>query len=77
MEIRNPRSNFYFIFYAEKLKTYWVIPSLRLIQEARRNKTGRNAGKYSINFCNVSAAGARPRPRFKDYENNFELLEWK
>jgi hypothetical protein len=67
MEICNPRENFYFIFYDEQVDTYWVIPSLRLIEEARQNKTGKNAGKYTITFCNTLKTGVKPRPRLAVY----------
>jgi hypothetical protein len=77
MEIRHPRENFYFIFYSEQADTYWIIPSLELVEMARQNKTGQNKGRYSISFTNVTKDGARPRPRFKDYENAFCLLEMK
>lgn len=74
MEIRNPRANFYFIFYSEQADAYWIVPSLDLINEANQNKTGVNAGKYSINFCNVSSKGVTPRPRFDKYKNAFKWL---
>jgi len=77
MQIRNPRENFFFIFYSEHVSTYWIVPSLELIVEARRNKTGANAGKYAIQFCNSTKAGLNPRPRFQKYENAFHILEWK
>ena len=76
MEIRQPRQNFYFIFYSEQANTYWIIPSLELIKEARQNKEGQNRGRYSINFCNISNNGVKRRPRFRKYENAFHLLEW-
>ena len=76
MQIRNPRENFFFIFYSEHVNTYWIIPSLDLVVEARRNKAGANAGKYAIQFCNVTKAGLKPRPRFQKYENAFHLLNW-
>jgi len=74
MDIRKPRENFYFIFYSEQADTYWIVPSLELVQEANRNKEGKNKGKYTINFCNVTKSGVTPRPRFKKYQNVFELL---
>lgn len=75
MEIRNPRKNFYFIFYSEQADTYWVMPSLRLVKEATRSKTGKNVGKYRIQFCNVSERGEiKPRPRFAKYQGRFDLL---
>ena len=78
MTIRDPRENFFFIFYSEQANTYWIIPSLSLIKEANQNKSGQNKGKYSINFSNVTKGeGVKPRPRFAKYENAFQLLEWK
>jgi hypothetical protein len=75
MEIRQPRENFYFIFYSEHANTYWVIPSLELIKEARQNKTGQNQGRYSISLTNATKGGVKPRPRFAKYEYAFQLLE--
>jgi hypothetical protein len=43
LTIRNPRPNFMFLFYSEAADTYWVMPSLDLIQEATTNKAGKNA----------------------------------
>lgn len=77
MEIRHARENFFFIFYSEHADTHWVVPSLELIEEANRAKSGKNAGKYSIKFCNLTRAGLNARPRFKKYENAFHLLEWQ
>lgn len=74
MEIRQPRENFYFIFYSEQADTYWVVPSLELVQEANQNKEGDNQGKYSINFCNSPKDGVKPCPRFQKYEGRFDLL---
>jgi hypothetical protein len=76
MAVRRPRENFFFIFYSEHSNTHWVVPSLELIQEANQNKTGVNAGKYAIKFCNLTKGGLKPRPRFNKYENAFHLLEW-
>ena len=74
MEIRKPRPNFFFIFYSEQAKTFWVMPSETVMKEANHNKTGKNAGKCKLVFCNASKQGVRPRPRFKQYENAFHLL---
>ncbi|MDH7577700.1 MAG: hypothetical protein QHH75_07705 [Bacillota bacterium] len=39
-------------------------------------KRQENAGRYTINFCNVRADGTvAPRPKFDRYKNNFSLLE--
>jgi hypothetical protein len=76
MDIRNPRENFFFIFYSEHTNTYWIIPSLELIEEANQAKSGNNAGRYSIKFCNATKSGLKPRPRFQKYENAFHVLNW-
>jgi hypothetical protein len=76
MEVRRPRENFYFIFYSEQADTYWIVPSLELVQEANQAKSGANAGKYKIVFTNTNRQGqVGPRPRFRKYENAFDLLE--
>ncbi len=76
MEVRSPRDNFYYIFYSESANTYWIIPSLELIEEAHQNKEGKNRGKYSITFANAGSKKTNPRPRFAKYENAFDLLKW-
>lgn len=76
LEIRKPREDFFFIFYSEQADTYWIVPSLELVNEANRNKEGKNKGKYRIVFVNKVKDGIRPRPRFKKYENAFHLLDW-
>ncbi len=76
LEVRNPRDNFFFIFYSEQADCYWVLPSLDLVREANRNKSGANAGRYSIVFTNVSrkTGDVTARPRFEKYRNNFDVL---
>ena len=76
LEIRKPREDFFFIFYSEQADTYWIVPSLELVNEANRNKEGKNKGKYRIVFVNKVKDGIRPRPGFKKYENAFHLLDW-
>jgi hypothetical protein len=75
MEIRQPRENFFFIFYSEKINTYWIVPSLELINAANQNKEGKNKGKYRIVFVNTVKDGFKSRPKFKQYENAFDLLK--
>jgi hypothetical protein len=77
MEVRRPRKNFFFIFYSEHSNTYWIVPSTELVEEANQGKTGKNAGKFAIRFCNLTKQGLIPRPRFRKYENAFNLLDWK
>ena len=75
MEIRNPRENFYFIFYAELIDTYWIFPSLELIDLANVVKSGKNEGKFRIVLVNYNISGVKPRPIFKPYQNAFEILD--
>ena len=43
-------SNFYFVFYSERLDTMWIMSSEEFLQESVTNKSGKNAGKHSIWF---------------------------
>jgi hypothetical protein len=73
--VRDPRRNFMFVFYSEGVDTYWVVPSLDLVQEATRNKEGTNAGKCSIVFTNPRKDGKHyPRPRFDAWKDNWEAF---
>ncbi|NPV28410.1 MAG: hypothetical protein HPY58_01895 [Firmicutes bacterium] len=76
LDIPAPRPNYFFIFYSEQANAFWVVPSIELVKVARQNKTGRNKGRYSINFCNIRADGTVvPRPVFDCYKNRFDLLK--
>jgi len=44
------RENYYFVFYAERLDTMWIMSSKEFVQQAVQNKTGKNVGKRSIWF---------------------------
>lgn len=46
----NLTSNFYFVFYSERLDAMWILSSEEFLQECVTNKTGKNAGKRSIWF---------------------------
>lgn len=79
LHIRNPRQNFWFIFYSEAVGTYWIMPSedvVRLSNENKGGKTGdgRNKGKFTIKLANFTKGGWRPRPKFRKYEGAFESL---
>lgn len=45
-----PRPNYWFLFYSERLGTMWIMTSKEFISEASQNKRGKNAGKRSIWF---------------------------
>ncbi|WP_067567030.1 hypothetical protein [Ferroacidibacillus organovorans] len=45
-----PRENYYFIFYLERLQWMWMMSSEEYLLECVTNKKGKNAGKTSIWF---------------------------
>ena len=80
LKVLKPRANFFFLFYSERLDTYWVLPSTKLVREASQNKTGRNKGLYTLYLASLSRKTGKvtPRPKFEKYRNNFDILkEWK
>lgn len=75
MEIKNPRPDFFFIFYSEAADTYWIMPSLDIVEKANIGKSGQAEGKYRLVFTNKRRNGTVvPRPKWKAYENAFDLL---
>jgi hypothetical protein len=48
--VHEPRKNYYFVFYSERLDLKWIMSSEQFITESHQNKTGKNAGKRSIWF---------------------------
>ncbi len=77
LEIRNPRENYLFVFYSERLDTKWIIPSLDLKEIASENKKGKNAGKYTINLTRMNKKEPVANEKFDKYrdENGFEMLK--
>lgn len=45
-----PRSNYWFVFYSERLDTIWIMSSEEFVAEAVQNRTGINVGKRSLWF---------------------------
>lgn len=45
-----PRENYWFIFYSERMDLMWIMSSNEFVTEAAQNKTGKNKGKRSIWF---------------------------
>lgn len=45
-----PRANYYFLFYSERLETMWIMSSDEFLKECVTNKAGKNIGKRSIWF---------------------------
>ena len=79
LTVRDPRPDFWFIFYSETVDTYWIMPSIDLVHLANVNKggtskAGKNIGKLTIKLANKNKAGWKARPKFQMYENAFDLL---
>ncbi len=68
LQIRDPRENYLWAFYSEYIGATWVIPSLELVSMASMNKTGKNIGKYTINFAKVVKKEPFKREEFSKYE---------
>ena len=47
---REPRENFYFVFYSERLDMMWILSSQEFLDECTTNVSGKNEGKRSIWF---------------------------
>ena len=76
-----PRKNYWFVFYAERLDMMWIMKSEEFIAEASQNKQGKNKGKRSIWFNGNKkdpATGKRReycKPQFEKYvETSFERI---
>lgn len=76
-DIKDPRENFVFTFYSEWLNSYWIVPSLELINFASKNRKGNNVGKYHVLFSGMRVSQPTRNLRFEQYcgENGFKKLE--
>jgi len=45
------------------------------VNKGGKTKKGKNKGKLTIKLANKNKSGWKPRPKFKEYENAFELLK--
>ena len=44
------RKNYFFVFYSERLKTFWIMSSEEFLKDSGQNKTGKHIGRRSISF---------------------------
>ena len=77
LSISQPRDNYFFILYSEHADSYWVIPSLHIVDMGRKGgfnvsqmKNGPNKGKYSVR---VAGSKCNPLPQFEKYKNEIGL----
>ena len=63
------RSNYWFIFYSERMGKTWILSSKEFIKESNQNKTGKNIGTRSIwfNGRNTKANSEHVKPQFEKY----------
>jgi len=67
-----PRDNYFFIFYTEKNKTFWVMPSKDLCELGNIAKSGKNVGRIALYLPKTEKT--EKGILFRKYKNNFELL---
>lgn len=73
-----PRKNYWFIFYSERMDKMWIMTSEEFIKESMQNKTGSNKGKRSIwfNGKNTKEMSEHCKPQFEKYlETSFDRLK--
>lgn len=78
MDITNPRPNYAFMFYSERLNDFWIIPSIDLDSKlAYKNKNGKNKGRYRIDLSGKENGMLIPKAMFNGYRGNngFKVLD--
>jgi len=63
------RRGYWFVFYAERMDTIWILSSEEFLKEAVQNKTGKNVGKRSIwfNGKNTKTQTEHVKSQFQKY----------
>ena len=72
-----PRKNYWFVFYSERIDTIWIMSSNEFIFESNQNKNGKNVGKRSIwfNGKNSKNVTEHVKPQFEKYvAKNFRRI---
>jgi hypothetical protein len=70
-----PQDNYFFIFYLESNDTMWVMPSNDVVRYSIMNKSGANAGKFSLTLPKSNETEkAKIFSKYKG-ENGLELLK--
>lgn len=73
-----PRKNYWFVFYSERMDRIWILSSNEYLKESHQNKEGKNAGKRSIWFNGKStkAQMEHVKPQFEKYiATNFRRIQ--
>ena len=61
------RTDYWFVFYSERMDTMWILTSSEFIKESYQNTKGKNAGKRTIWFNGMRHGSEYTKPRFKKY----------
>jgi hypothetical protein len=61
------RENYWFVFYSERMSTFWIMTSDEFVAQASRNKNGKNAGKRTIWFNGVKGTKEYTRDRYQQF----------
>lgn len=76
LKIPEPRKNYFFLFYSAQADTYWIFPSLALVdkKEALTSEItkGESAGKYNINLTGVKKGEVYPLQKYYKYEKKLD-----
>jgi len=69
-----PRKNYYFIFYLETNDSFWILPSIDVVDLAITNKNGKHSGKHSITLPKSETTPKAQTFSIYKGENGFDLL---
>jgi hypothetical protein len=75
----DPRQDYWFVFYSERLDTTWLMTSAQFIEESVQNKSGKNVGTRSIWFNGTKKhreTGA-PTEYVKDRFSKYEVKDFR
>ena len=78
MDIKNPRANYAFMFYSERLDEFWIIPSIDLVKGlAYQNKNGKNKGKFRLDLSRKQKDKPQAKPEYDKYcgQKGFDVIE--
>ncbi len=65
LKVDNPRENYVFVFYCEHMQSFWIIPSLKLVEISRK----RSEGTYDIRFVGKKNGQPHIKEKFEEYRN--------
>jgi hypothetical protein len=73
-----PRKNYWFVFYSERLDLIWILSSSEFLKEATTNKNGKNAGKHHLVLGGIKAGQDYPLERYKKYmADSFDRIKYE